>query len=138
MRGNEGYQTVPQLSIPHEHQSNGGAESMNHVIEGHATSILLRLEEKCKRVIAPECRFLLWLPEYASRVRTIYKNGHNGTIYKKLFGCEFSLKLGDICEKVMYLRNQDPKQRKKFTPKYVPGIYLGLHEDWHRHLFYDL
>ena len=137
MRGNEGYQTVPQLSIPHEHQSNGGAESMNHVIEGHATSILLRLEEKCKRAIAPECRFLLWLPEYASRVRTIYKYDRGGTIYQKLFGCSFSLGLGNIGEKVMYLRHQDPKQRHKFTAKFEPGYYLGLHEEWNRHVFYD-
>ena len=43
LRGEEGSQTVPQLSIPHEHQSNGAAESMNNVVEGLATSILLRL-----------------------------------------------------------------------------------------------
>ena len=136
LRADVGFETIPKLSIPYEHQSNGAAESMNNVIEGLATSILLRLEEKCKRAIAPECRFLLWLPEYASRVRTIYKNG--GIIHRKLFGCEFSLTLGNIGEKVMYLREQNPKRREKFTAKYAPGIYLGLHEDWNRHVFYDL
>ena len=46
MRGNEGYQTVQQLSIPYEHQSNGGAESMNNVIEGLTTSILFKAGRK--------------------------------------------------------------------------------------------
>ena len=37
----------------------------------------------------------------------------------------------------MYLRNQDPRGRTKPTAKHAPGYYLGLHEDWNRHLTYD-
>ena len=34
LRADGGLETVPRLSIPHEHQTNGATESMNNVIEG--------------------------------------------------------------------------------------------------------
>ena len=37
----------------------------------------------------------------------------------------------------MYLRHQYPKQRDKLTAKYEPGYFLGLNEEWNRHVFYD-
>ena len=33
LRGEEGLETIPKLSIPYEHQSNGAAESVNNVSE---------------------------------------------------------------------------------------------------------
>lgn len=63
--------TIPGVTLSHERNSNGAAESANHVTEELATATSLKLLARCKRATHTYAMLLLLLPGYASRVRTV-------------------------------------------------------------------
>ena len=70
LRNVENMDTLREQSRPHEHQSNGAAESINHQVARHASLILSELEDRIGSPLQKDRNYILWLPEYAAMVKT--------------------------------------------------------------------
>ena len=69
LRNMENMATLREQSRPHEHQTNGAAESINHHVARHAALILSELEDRVGSPLQRDRNYLLWLPEYAAMVK---------------------------------------------------------------------
>ena len=88
LRSQEHMPTLRERSKPHEHQTNGLAEIVNHHVARHATLILLELEERAKSTLDRDMNFLLWLPEYAAMIKNRFHKKYEHTPYFRVHSKE--------------------------------------------------
>ena len=130
-------ETLMEPSNPYEHQSNGAAEVINHQIERQVTVMLASLEQRLGRKIDRSSRFMLWIPEYAGRVRSRCKLHNDRTPHEIIHGKQSRIMLGNIGERILFQDLENPNKRRKLEIKFREGIYLGIHPGGMKHLVYD-
>ena len=118
--------TLMEVTPRGDPKANGEAESAVREIKGVARSIKSGLEQRSQEKLPADSPILPWIVEHAGVCVTVYRKGRDGkTPYHRLKGKEFSGRMYEIGEKVLFKELNDQQQLGGWDSRWSEGIWVG-------------
>ena len=114
--------TLMEVTPRGDPKANGEAESAVREVKGVARTIKVGLEQRIGRKLPADAPILPWIVEHAGVCITAFRKGPDGkTPYRRIKGKEFSGRMMEIGENIMYKELNDQQQLGGWDSRWAEG-----------------